>query len=724
MKRKKRGLRSSWMTVVLVLILLGQVQATNHLQEKREWITYYGLDSIEHGLWVYDPLTKEKYLLTNEIGDQYKFSPDGRYLAFLANNQDQGEDKGNTVSLWVRDFTNGTEYAVESDFDTDSNLDAVFEWLQNGDLVVIQPTQSGDKIKILSATGELIWANPKGSQYISHNDQSVLLGQRPDQNLTLFKLVSKNDQLIPVDRLVDEGSLSPKGTFLCYQTSQELILVNLETWKRISIDVGELSDVEFDWSPDENYLLYQLMKENDPQKTYYLNAFNVNTNVKEFEVSSKERILFSWSEDERQMAFGLYKDTWDLFVWFPSRYQTITIQRRLSQAPLPKYRKGTHEFIYLDHVDGSPVVQSYDVDQNILQVIHSGAVGARWFKADWISLDPTGTYQRHSQKDEMYWAGWSEVAEIIYVRPITPITSRKVTNGEQVQRYHQLLKWAPKERLLLIKEDTETYALLDELGEKQVIYQGNRLGEPFWNQDGSMISFVNQKEEKELVLYSIFQDQAFSYPISGKKKLVGWVENCLWFYDGQLAGYDPLRNKWSKMNEWKVFWWPEPKITPAHYLSDVLWQLGGNVWLTHLDSEFRVITRLSDYHPDGWQVKEIHSACWSPDDEEIVFQRVLVRNHGEEAVEEKWEIWTMDRAGQQDRYICDGINPQWLGNHQIIFLKDGDLYSANLVTGQIVGYDSSDLKEQAFMLSYDRSIIAVIALDAEEKAGLYYYRLQ
>lgn len=721
MTRKKRWWRSSWVLLV-VCILLGRVQATDHLHDQSAWISYYGSDLIEHGLWVYDLFTQEKYLLINNIGDQYRFSPNGRYLAFLANNQDQGKAKGNTVSLWVRDLTQGIEYAVESDFDTDSNLDAVFDWLQNGNLVVIQPTQSGDqKIKILSPTGELIWANPVGSQYICHNDQSVLLAQQSDQNLILHKLSLKIDQFIPVDHVVQKGSLSPNGTFLCYQNSQELILLHLEKGEKRSIEIGELSTVELHWSPDEAYLMYQL-KKNSPQKIYELTAFNLSTGSKEFAVSSKEKILYSWSEDEDQMAIGLFKDTWNLFVWFPNRRQTITIQHRMSQAPLPKYREGTHQFIYLNYVDGSPVVQNYDVDQNIFQVIHSGKEGALWSKLDWVSLNSVDTNLRNSQKNTMYWAGWSEPVEKIYISPITVLSSQKITSGQQIQRYHQRLKWAPKERLLLLQEDNETYALIDELVEKKVIYQGNQFGEPFWSQDGSMIGFVHHNDVKELVFYNVFHDLTFSYPIAQKMRLVGWMENHFWFYDEQLTGYDHLVGRWKNFDEWKISW-PEPKIIPAHYLPQVLWQLGNNVWLTKEESKFRVITRLSEYDPDGWQVKENHSACWSPNDEKIVYQRFLVRDYGGEAPEEKWEIWMMDHEGQQNRYICDGMNPQWLSNHQIVFLKDGDLYSANLITGQIVGYNSPDLWEQAFMISYDGCIIAVVALDVEERAGVYFYRL-
>lgn len=84
----------------------------------------------------------------------------------------------------------------------------------------------------------------------------------------------------------------------------------------------------------------------------------------------------------------------------------------------------------------------------------------------------------------------------------------------------------------------------------------------------------------------------------------------------------------------------------------------------------------------------------------------------------------MDSTGREQRYLTDGINARWLDNQRFIYVHDGDLYVANLITWQIIRLQTNDLTELACLPSYDNVLFAVVAKDKNEKIGLYYYDLK
>ncbi|AZR72414.1 hypothetical protein BBF96_02795 [Anoxybacter fermentans] len=680
--------------------------------ENIDQITYFASDPIQPGLWSFNLITGEKKLIIKGISDNYKFSPDGRYLAFLVNNCDWGIGQSNTISLWVRDLAEGIEYVIQSIFDTENNLDTTFEWFANDKLAVIQRTDlKNSRIQIYKPNGKLIWISPENYQFLSFANQKVLLKDNLNENLVIYCLLTNTYKILPVKELLVNASLSIKTNYLCYQTFRKIILLNLNTLEKVYIDVGKQSEVQFDWSPDENYLIYQTLPGSG--ELYQLKVFNVQTGIKEFEVNSEKQIYYSWSSDEKQVVISLYQNGWNLLVWFPDQYNLMVIQSGLVTQPIPVYRQGTHQFYYLTHVDYYPVVYSYDVDYNRLDVTLSGPEDAVWSR---LNLIPVTFFKENEAYDLMYWAGWSEVAEIQYLR------SLEIFSNED---YYTVLKWAPFHPTLVYKENDRNLIIIDETGKMKRIYTGTKISEPFWNDDGSYICFTDQEERKRLILYNIFKNQIDIYPLeSDNLELIQWMNGQIWFYDGRIRGYYPLGDDWDNLQRWKDYWWPLPKIKKAHYLAKTLWQIGANLWFRTEDGEFKVITRLTEGPPQNWQVQWNGFAQWSPDDEKILYNRLLTRTtfYGQE---KKREIWVMDKNGTNHRYLCEGAYSQWLDNYRFLFLKEGNLYLANLVTGQINGLDTPELEEIAFVPSCNgASLVVVIARDEEGKLGLYLYKIK
>lgn len=724
MKGKKRGIGVIPIVIWTVLLCIfcpmpagsGMVAAAL----RTEKLTFFAGDPLQYGLWAYDPATNQRELVSAEITEHYQISPDGRYLAFLANNLDRGKNLSNTLSLWVRDFRTKKEVAVMSDFDTDNNLDGEFIWTENGELILEQRTLDGEKrLTVFKPDGELIWVSPEEYRYICHNRLMIILQNRLEKSLVAFHLRNRQWQPLPRPETMLNPSLSSTGTYIGYRISGGIEVLNLLTGETQTVDTGEMADIKLGWSPDDRYLVYQSSnKENS--ELFRLTAVRLETGARELEVTSLQEIAYSWSGDSRQMVFTTYRNNWNIMIWLPEQANTISIHTGLKDRPRPQYRTDTHEFVYLDRIDESPVIFSYHVDLNSLRLLQIGPAGGSWTNLSWTPLES----QPGSPAFSLKYAGVGEFSNIAYLQSFQT-GKRPVSDGDLQKAAYMLLKWAPNHRTLLYRSSEQSLTLFDPRGEEKHVTLNTAIGEPFWSPDGALIGAVSETEQqRELVLYQIFRSEITrSILPAGKWKMVQWMNQRVWLMEDRLMRYFPMNGEWDYHPGWKDYWWPLPQAEQAHILADSLWQLGANIWLHTRDGRFRVLTRLSESGPGGWQAEANEFPRWSPNDDRILYHKRLVRRSGSRT-ETRWQVWLTDRTGATHQYLCDGSFAQWLGNYQFLFLQNGDLWLANLVTGQMVQLRTPELQELAFMVSYDNTMLAVAARDQAEKVGIYLYDLQ
>ncbi|MCK4261096.1 MAG: hypothetical protein KAX49_19120 [Halanaerobiales bacterium] len=717
-----------WLINICLLLNLviwsGLALATEAFSDQTYQISYFASDPIQYGLMVFDPVTESRQLITNEIGEYYQFSLDGRYLAFLQNNYDQVQGHSNSLSLWVKDLQTGEERVIESDFDRQGNLDAIFDWLVTGELALIQSLDDNSrKVKIYTPDGNLSWTNLKEDQYISHNTKYILLLDSENAMMKMINVESHNyhvyDRLSLDERFIN-ASLSPNGNYFCYQSGEKIKMFHLKLEENdlthfIEISLEGDRKLEFGWSPDEKYLIYQDQQELEDENSSQLNVIHIQTGVKIFTVNSKEKLNYSWSGDGKQLVYSQYWEGWNLAIWYPDQHNSVVVQSGLGTQPVPVYHPLTHTFIYQDVRNHWPRVYSYDVDQNVLSVIFKGPMWVVWSNINWVPVIPQKQFQ---PKNVLYWAGWSEVNDIQYLFLLDQNSGKE---------YHSLLKWAPTHRTLLFKKDEQTVALIDESRNSHIVYSGSKIGEPFWNEDGSYISFVDlcaDKGEKELILYHIFKKQTGKYLLEGERlEEIQWMNEKIWFFDGNVKSYGVMNNEWKIIDEWKDNWLSLPRVERSSQSDESLWQIGGNLWLRTGDEKYKVITRLSEHSADGWKMTWNGFGRWSVDDQKIIYNRHLSRKNLD-GFEEKWEIGMVNKTDFTSQYLSDGKDPQWLDHFRFIFLKDGNLHLANLVTSQIIGFNTPILTELAFLISYDGTMIAVIAEDQEKRVGLYFYNIK
>lgn len=724
MKRGKQGLGYG---IVMVLAFFlwgaGQIYAgagTAIEPNSAEKLTFFAADPFQYGLWAYDPMTNQRELVNEEITEHYQLSPNGRYLAFLANNLDRGRNLANTVSLWVKDLSAGTEMAIMSDFDTDNNLDGKFTWLQTGELLLEQLTHSGKRqISVVTPAGEIIWTSPEDYQYLCHKDTWVVLQNQREQTLYAYNLLSHQWQLLPTQDVILKASLSPDGAYLSYQTAKEIVLLNLQTGEKGYIDGGDLVGVEFGWSPYDRYLVYQSRKVGSEGEYYQLTALQVEKKIKELEVTSPEPIEYSWTWDAKQMAYSIYRSGWNIMVWMPEQSNTVSVQTGLKDRTVPLYRAKTHEFVYLDRIDGSPAIFSYQVDLNHLRLLQVGPTGGSWANLHWTPLEP----RQKEGSMALKFAGMGEIAQMTYLRAFQ-LEKGVSSDADLAKAAYGVMKWAPNHRTLLYQNSEHGMTLFDAKGESLTVTFDSKVGELFWNPDGALIGGLSLGERNEFVAYSVFQQEVVRYPLpAGKPGMVQWMDQRVWMVEDRLMRYYPMSGEWDFDKGWKEYWWPLPRVEHAHYLSDSVWQIGANCWLHTQDGRFRVLTRLSESILTDWREEANEYPRFAPDDQRILYHKRLVkRTNGK--VETKWQIWLTTRSGAGHQYLCDGGYPQWLGNYQFLFLRSGDLWLANLVTGQLVQLSTPKLQELAFMVSYDNALLAVVARDREEKVGLYLYEVK
>lgn len=723
MKKGYHGLGHR-LLIVLMLVLWGtssmHAGITNVMEPNRaEKLTFFVADPLQYGLWAFDPLTNQRELVSQEITERYQISPDGRYIAFLANNLDRGKHQMNTVSLWVKDLPSGKERAMISDFDTDNNLDGEFAWLQTGELILEQVTPGGEKrITVMQPQGEIIWTNPEGYQYVCYNGLWVILNHRAEQKLYAYHLLSQRWQPLPADGVVLKASLSPDGSYLVYQTAKELMLLNLKTGENRYLDQIHTS-VEWHWSNQETYLAYQTQKVGSEGEYYQLTVFQPGKKKKKLEVTSSEPMAYSWSGDEKQLAFCQYRNGWNLMVWMAEQSNTLTIRTGLKERTRPMYRANTHEFVYLDRMDECPAIFSYHVDLSDLRLLQVGPAGGSWINLQWTPLE-----SRHQESGiTLKFAGTGEVAHVTYLGPYQ-LEKGLDTDLNLPKAVYSSLKWAPNHRTLLYKSSEHGMTLFDARGGSRAVSFDVGVGELFWSPDGALIGAVSKKDQKELLMYSVFRQEMVRHPLpSGQLSMVQWMDQRVWLVEDRLMRYLPMSGEWDFDRGWKEYWWPLPRVERAHVQADSLWQFGANIWLHTRDSQFRVLTRLSESILADWRAEANEFPRWAPDDDRILYHKRLGRSIGGKA-ETKWQIWLTDRSGATHQYLCEGGYPQWVGNYQFVFLRDGDLWLANLVSGQLIHFTTPKVKELAFTVSYDQMTLAVVAKDQEEKIGVYFYELK
>lgn len=687
-----------------------------------ERITYYSTEPSQRGLWVFDPATRQGTLLEEGIGDNYQFSPDGRYLAFVVNNLDRGKSQSNTTSLWVRDISDGTECALIADFDTDANLDSTYQWLPTGELAVTQVSSFGERgLKVYRPTGELIWQVPDKLKFLQQRNGHVLLQNISDGTLFLFNLDGQRLEPIRAQGYMAAEDVSPSGKMFVYRTYKEIILYNPAKDQRIFVSGNQYDDVEFAWSPGEHYLLYQVRQKTASGDLYHLTVYNIAKRTDAYSISSQRKILFSWSSDEKQLAMSVYHRDWGVSVWLPEEFSTLAVINGLKNGPAPVYKNGTHEFIYNDYLGQNPALYSYDVDRGLINILHIGKGTLVWQKPALVTA--CSIKEPRTKVSNLYLAGTSAAERIHFLRPLQLPAGGNGGETAQID-YSTILKWAPGHRTLLYKEDEKTLALIDQDGKLQRIYSGGQTSEPFWSNDGSYVASVIQNEKRDFLLYNVFKAQAFSYPLENDKfQPVQWTANRCWFYDGRLVNFSPLTNSWETVADWKMGWWNKPRMVGAHYGSEILLEIGANLWQMNSDGRFKVITRLNEPGTMGFDTQSYNSPRWSPDDQRILYERRLTQQENGKTGE-KTEIWMMDKSGQNHRYLTDGNCPEWVDDQRLTFIKDGHIHFANLVTGQIIKLDTPDVTELACWPSYDGALFAVVAKDKNEKVGLYFYEVK
>ncbi len=694
----------------LVIVVQGNcVQASQ--------ITYFATNPDEYGLWGYNPELDTKNWIAFDINPNYQFSSDHKYLAFLANNRDRGKDQTNSISLWVKDILTGRQTVIESEFTIEDNRNKSFVWFDSNDIATIKLNSEGkQRIRVYQADGDLIWDTGDLYEYLTHNGSKVIVRDLNYNFPMIYNVITRSLSPIEIQlESVISASLSPRGNYLCYQTLDQVILVNLHTTEKVYIDIDNYRDMKITWSPNETYLIYQSQKYSTEQGLHNLKIFNVETGIKEWELSSQRKIISSWASDERQMVFSIFQADWNIVVWSPDQYTHQVIQTGLQEQPIPVYKPESHQFAFVNYLDNRPVLVVYDMDKNRLTSLTTGLPGSGWLNLDWAAVE-VGSIE--FEWGTLNWSGWGEEPEAILITPLPEY----VVTCDGADSADQYFKWSPVAgQLVYLEPDTGLY-LVDSHGEIKQIYSGDQLSEPFWNPGGELIAFIDGAKDGKIIIYAFDREEYIAFPISTTSgfRLFQWMENKIWFYDGCVAEYSLMNSDWEYLSTWKDYWWPIPMVQHAHYLNESLWKIGDNIWHQSEKNGFRVITRLAEYHVDDWIIWQNGWPEWSPGDDQIVYNRHLTTSEGVNNTD-KWEIWLMERVDFSEKYLCIGRYPQWLTYYQLLFLRDGDLYLANLITQQIIGF-RTDLEEQTFKISSDGSIIAVLAKDQTGSLGLYYYK--
>ena len=706
-----------------------------------EKITFFLADTNHHGLWGYDPVTRQEVALDATIDEKYQFSADGRYLAFLVNNFDR-VGQPTSSSLWVRDYAKGTEYAIDSDFDTNSNLVSTFVWLPDNALVTEKVANSGQRyLKVYKPTGAVLWEMPEEHHFLHQNNGWALLKSESGNAYYLTNVLDGRNRPLGDLGTLTSPQLSTLGNYITYTTYREVIVYNIEKAEKMyvaEVQTNGIAIIDYSWSPRENYFVYQTVKKSGNDETYRLTVFNVAKKRKEYEINSSARIAYVWSTDEKQLALGVKSTGWNLHIWLPEVQNLYTVQSAMAVCPEFAYRAETHELFFTNYLGSNHALFLYDVDRSNLSLLISLKPGLILQKPAW---GPLSEFADRGAAVSLYLAGTGDVGKVNFIRSIEPPqtdsnplvgTTSNLTQASLP--WDTILKWAPGHRTLLYREGSKALSLIDQEGKVKSFYIGEKISEPFWNSAGSYIAYTSGSEKNELLLYYFYKDEVYKFPLQNAQlEPVQWIGENIWLYNGKLIKYAPLIDSWELVADWKSYWWNIPRIEPAHRTQVSLAEIGANLWLIDKAYHLKVLTRLTDgaSSRDGvsgtngllWKGQSNSHPCWSPDDERILFERRLAQSNGGTTAQ-KSEIWLMDSTGREQRYLTDGTNARWLDNQRFIYVHDGDLYVANLITWQIIRLQTSDLTELACLPSYDNVLFAVVAKDKNEKIGLYYYDLK
>ncbi|MCJ7630342.1 MAG: S41 family peptidase, partial [Longimicrobiales bacterium] len=173
-----------------------------------------------------DPETGEKVQITSSAWrDRYqKFSPDGKYLAFVS-------DEGAEEQLWVTELATGDRRKLT---DHDSYKDGDYAWSPASDRIAFVAANTLFEVDVASGrTNELAYNQNRGYSLSEYSaDGRWLLYTRSDldedSEVYLFEIASQREVNVTQDPFRDyDGVLTPDGTHIVFRSARDAGVAHL-----------------------------------------------------------------------------------------------------------------------------------------------------------------------------------------------------------------------------------------------------------------------------------------------------------------------------------------------------------------------------------------------------------------------------------------------------------------------------------------------------------------